>query len=99
MDLLAGRITLDQFQHFSGLDDKPTHRNIFAHRLNSGDILSSVRIESGGLDEDDDWLVIDFKHDASASLLKLADDKQPSESKEKGMGPRDPHMDIPSEET
>lgn len=72
LDLLAGRITLEQFQHFTGLADQPTHRNIFAHRLDQGDILSNIRIEPGGLDEDDDWLLIDLKQDPSAAPLQLA---------------------------
>lgn len=72
LDLMAGRITLEQFQSFTGLADEPTQRNIFAHRLNQGDVLSSVRIEPKGLDEDDDWLVIDLKQDPSAGPLKLS---------------------------
>jgi hypothetical protein len=70
LDLLAGRITVEQFQHFTGLGDRPEQRNIFKHRLEQGDILSDVRIEHGGLDEDDDWLVIELKQDPSATLLR-----------------------------
>jgi len=73
LDLLAGRITLEQFHHFSGLENGSTKRNIFAHRLDQGDTLSSVKIEHGGLDEDDDWLVIDLQQDPSAGPLKLSD--------------------------
>lgn len=72
MDLLAGRITLAQFQHFTGLEDKPNQRNIFAHRLNQGDILSAIEIEPGGIDKDDDLLVVHFKHDPSAAPLKVS---------------------------
>lgn len=71
LDLLSGRITVEQFQHFTGLEDKPEQRNIFKHRLEQGDILSDVKIERGGLDEDDDWLVIELKQDPSAAQLRL----------------------------
>lgn len=73
LDLLADRITMEQFQHFTGLADKPTQRNIFAHRLSQGDVLSDIEIESGGIDEDDDWLVVHFKHDPAAAPLKVQD--------------------------
>ena len=77
LDLLAGRITLAQFQHFTGLEDKPTQRNIFAHRLDQGDILSDIEIEHGGIDEDDDWLVVHFKQDPAAAALEVGSPKQP----------------------
>jgi len=71
LDLLAERITVKQFQHFTGLEDKPGQPNIFKHRLEQGDILSDVKIEPGGIDEDDDWLVMELKHDPAAALLRL----------------------------
>lgn len=71
LDLLAGRITVEQFQHFTGLEHKPNQPNIFAHRLSQGDTLAEIRIESGGTDEDDDWLVVHFKHDPAAAPLTL----------------------------
>ncbi len=71
LDLLGGRITLAQFQHFTGMEDKPNQRNLFAHRLNQGDILAGVEIEPGGVDKDDDMLVIHFKHDPSAAPLTI----------------------------
>ncbi len=77
LDLLAGRITLTQFQYHAGLEDTPTHRNIFAHRLSQGDILSHVEIESGGVDEDDDWLVVHFKNDPAAAPLMVNASRQP----------------------
>ena len=70
LDLLAGRITVEKFQHFTGLDGKPGQPNIFKHRLEQGDILTDVKIESGGIDEDDDWLVIELKQDPSAAPLR-----------------------------
>lgn len=70
LDLLAGRITVEKFQHFTGLDGKPGQSNIFKHRLEQGDILTDIKIESGGIDEDDDWLVIELKQDPSAAPLQ-----------------------------
>lgn len=80
LDLLAGRITVAQFQHFTGLEDKPNQRNIFAHRLNQGDILSAIEIEPGGIDKDDDWLVVHFKHDPAAATLEVGTPKQPGDA-------------------
>ena len=71
LDLLAGHITQEQFQQSTGLKDKPGSRNILSHRLEQGDILSKVQIESGGLDEDDDWLVLEFTSDPSAAPLRV----------------------------
>lgn len=71
LDLLAGRITVEQFQHFTGLDERQGQCNIFKHRLEQGDILTDVKIEHGGLDEDDDWLVIELRQDPAAALLKI----------------------------
>lgn len=75
LDLLAERITFEQFQHLTGLEDKPGQQNILKHRLAQGDILSDVRIEPGGIDEDDDWLVMELKHDPAAALLLLKNGK------------------------
>lgn len=69
--LLADQITLEQFQHFTGLKETSTRGNLLAHRLRQGDVLSSVSIEPGGLDEDDDRFVFELKTDPAASLLKL----------------------------
>jgi hypothetical protein len=71
LDLLAGRITVEQFQHFTGLEHKPNQPNIFAHRLSQGDTLADIEIEPGGLDQDDDWLVVHFKHDPAAAPLTV----------------------------
>lgn len=77
LDLLAGRITLEQFQYHTGLDDKPSHRNMFAHRLDQGDILADIEIERGGVDEDDDWIVVHFKNDPAAAPLAVTTSEQP----------------------
>lgn len=80
LDLLAGRITMEQFQHFTGLADKPAQRNIFAHRLSQGDILSAIDIEPGGIDKDDDWLILHFKQDPAAAPLKVKAADRPGSS-------------------
>jgi hypothetical protein len=71
LDLLAGRITSDQFNHMVGMKETPTQKNLFKHRLDQGDVISSVRIEPGGIDEDDDLLVIELARDPSAAPLTL----------------------------
>lgn len=71
LDLLAGRITPDQFNHMVGMKETPTQKNLFKHRLDQGDVISSVRIEPGGIDEDDDRLVIELARDPSAAPLAL----------------------------
>ena len=71
LDLLAGRITPDQFNHMVGMKETPTQKNLFKHRLDQGDVISSVRIEPGGIDEDDDRLVIELARDPSAAPLTL----------------------------
>jgi hypothetical protein len=68
LDLLAGRITSEKFQHRTGLEGK-NRSNLFKHRLEQGDILSGARLEPGGVDEDDDWLVFELARDPSASPL------------------------------
>lgn len=71
LELLAGRLTTERFQHFTGLEDKPNQKNILAHRLSQGDILSAIEIEHG-VDEDDDWLVMHLRRDPAAAPLSVA---------------------------
>ena len=71
LDLLAGRITPDQFIHMVGMKETPTQKNLFKHRLDQGDVISSVGIEPGGIDEDDDRLIIELARDPSAAPLTL----------------------------
>lgn len=75
IELLAGRITLEQFQHFTGLDKTPTSPNIFAHRLDQGDVIRAVRLKDAGVDQDDDWLEFELERDPAAAPLEL---KHPS---------------------
>lgn len=61
-DFMAGRITEKQFRHFIGDSDGKNH---FATFLNRGYAVDEIRIESGGIDEDDDTLVFEFSFDPS----------------------------------
>lgn len=69
LDLLAGRLSTDQFNQMVGMDDTPNSVNLFRLCLERGEVISAIKIESGGLDEDDDRLVVEFSTDPSASLL------------------------------
>jgi hypothetical protein len=69
IDLLAGRITADQFRHASG--ERKGEKNLFQHWLDLGFSLQGVKIESGGVDEDDDHLVLTFADDPAVRALKL----------------------------
>lgn len=69
LDLLAGRINTEQFNYFTGMDSSPNKLNIFKLCLERGEVISNIKIESGGLDEDDDRLVVEFSKDPSASRL------------------------------
>ena len=69
LDLLAGRLTPEQFNHMIGMDGSRSRANLFKLCLERGEIISSIKIEPGGLDEDDDRLVVEFSKDPSASRL------------------------------
>lgn len=69
MDLLAGRITADQFRREVG--ERPGEINFFKHWLDSGMTIQGLSYECGGLDEDDDHLVIKLGDDPSARSLRL----------------------------
>lgn len=62
-ELLAGRLSHDHFSHPGAGSDK----NIFDHFLKSGLTISSVRLEPGGIDDDDDCLIFEFAQDPAAS--------------------------------
>jgi hypothetical protein len=66
LELLAGRISQQQFQDITFGKDK----NLFDIQLSRGFTIQSSRIEKAGLDEDDDHLVFDLGHDVAASPLK-----------------------------
>lgn len=71
LDLLAGRITLDQFRYLLGERAGASARIQWC--LEKGMTLTAVEIEPGGLDKDDDYLVLSFSDDPAARPLLLTD--------------------------
>lgn len=66
LEMLAGRISQQQFQDFAFGKD----RNLFDIQLTRGFTIQSSRIEKAGLDEDDDYIVFELEPDCAASPLK-----------------------------
>jgi hypothetical protein len=64
-EFLAGRITKEQFQRQSFDVD------FFENCLKSGQTIQAARIESAGIDEDDDYIVLEMNHDWAAKPLEL----------------------------
>jgi hypothetical protein len=67
LDTLAGRETPERLMRIASVGDN----NIFKLHLDRGETISSIRLESGGKDEDDDWVVVEFRDDAAARALSL----------------------------
>lgn len=65
LELLAGRITQEQFQDYAFRGD-----DLFERQLKAGCTIQSARLEKGGLDEDDDQLVFELKPDWGARPLR-----------------------------
>lgn len=63
LDLLAGRLSPAQFRSLIGDDDS---KNRFQHWLDAGKTISDATFEPGGLDRDDDFLVLTFSDDPGA---------------------------------
>jgi hypothetical protein len=66
-ELLAGRITLQQFQQRTFGGGMP---NQFDYQLARGLTIQNARVEKAGLDEDDDFLVFDLGPDPTALPLR-----------------------------
>lgn len=64
LDFIAGRTTVEQFR--ASIGQRDGEKNLFAHWLDQGFIMKEVCIEPGGLDKDDDYLLISFGKDPSA---------------------------------
>jgi hypothetical protein len=64
LEFLAGRITAERFAL-----ETSNVASILDSMLKAGLTIQSSRLEKGGLDEDDDYLVFDLEPDAAASLL------------------------------
>lgn len=65
-EYLAGRITKERFDDLA-FGSLP---NMFERNLSLGRTITLVSIEDGGLDEDDDKMVIEFEKDPAASPLE-----------------------------
>jgi hypothetical protein len=67
LELLAGRITQEQFQYFAFGKD----RNLFDHQLKLGSTIQAARLEKAGIDEDDDKLVFELEPDWGANRFTI----------------------------
>jgi hypothetical protein len=65
-ELMAGRLSLEQFHNWSFGEANPVRREIEAGRT-----ISSVRFEPQGDSEEDDYLVFEFRDDPSARALRM----------------------------
>jgi len=68
LDLLAGRMTEEQFRRQL---DRPGSKNIFEHWLSSGMTISRAEMAPRDIDEDDDHIVLYFSDDPAARAFKL----------------------------
>jgi len=69
LDLLAGRMTEEQFRHRVDPDDKSG--NLFKRWLDSGYTISGSEMAPRDIDEDDDHIVLHFSDDAAARPFRL----------------------------
>lgn len=68
LDLLAGRITEEQFRRQL---DRSGSKNIFEHWLSRGLTISRAEMAPRDIDEDDDHIVLYFSDDPAARVFKL----------------------------
>ena len=66
LELMAGRITHEQFKDFAF----GNNLNQFERELASGLTIHSTHLEKAGIDEDDDRLVFRFSEDPAAMPLR-----------------------------
>ncbi|WP_025595869.1 hypothetical protein [Agrobacterium tumefaciens] len=69
LDLLAGRITPEQFSHFMG--DGPGSVGLVKSLLDDGNTLSNIEMAPRDIDVDDDHIVLHFTDDAAARALRV----------------------------
>lgn len=69
LDLLAHKITPQQFRYFLG--DKPNETGFFAHQLNRGQTITKVEMGPRLIDSDDDYLILHFSEDPAAKDLQI----------------------------
>lgn len=72
LDTLAGRETPERLMRRLSTGSS----NVFKLHLDRGETISSIRLESGAPDEDDDWIVIEFRDDAGARTLDASQSGQ-----------------------
>ncbi|MFZ0306473.1 MAG: hypothetical protein WAL75_27555 [Terracidiphilus sp.] len=65
-ELIAGRLSHEKFQHWTMNKD-----NQVCRALDAGMTITSAGFESKGDDEDDDYLVLEFRDDPSAKALRM----------------------------
>jgi hypothetical protein len=65
-ELMAGRLSPENFRNWTFGDDNPMRR-----QLDAGRTISSVRFEPQGAGEDDDYLVFEFRDDPAARGLQM----------------------------
>jgi len=68
LDLLAGRMTEEQFRQQL---DRPGSKNIFEHWLSRGMTISRAEMAPRDIDEDDDHIVLYFSDDPAVRPFKL----------------------------
>jgi hypothetical protein len=68
LDLMAGRISESQFRYFSGEDANQT--TILSRMLDRGKTISQITLERGGIDEEDDYIVMEFDDDPAAKKFE-----------------------------
>lgn len=71
LDLMAGRITSEQFYYFLG--ERNGEKNLFKHWLDLGMTLKNASIAPRDIDQDDDHLILEFEDDPSARPLRLSE--------------------------
>ncbi len=65
-ELIAGKLSYEKFQHWTMNGD-----NQVRCALDAGMTITSARFEPKGDDEDDDYLVLEFRDDPSARALRM----------------------------
>lgn len=65
-ELIAGKLSHEKFQQWTMNKDNPVRR-----ALDAGMTITSARFEPKGDDEDDDYLVLEFRDDPSAKALRM----------------------------
>jgi len=68
LDMLAGRCSPDLFLRRVGLDE----HNAFKYHLDKGETIHSIALKPGGVDADDDQIVVEFRDDPAARPLSGA---------------------------